>query len=184
MIFEIGATVFGLLQGIFVLFNNRIHWFFYIVQMLCLILFSFASKLYADMGNAFFYLIVGIVGFVLWNPKCGKKMIRACSFEERIGYTLFIVFGTIGLYFLLKQTDDYLPVIDAFTTISSFVATYFMVLRKIDTWVIWFVNNICYIIQYALLPQPAFYLLSLNVVWTVLAVLSYHEWHKIMKGKQ
>lgn len=184
MIFEIGATVFGLLQGILVLFNKRIHWIFYILQMLCLILFSFVSRLYGDMGNSAFYLIVGIVGFVLWNPKRGHQAILACSRWEKMRYTAFIAFGTIGLYFLLKQTDDVLPVMDAFTTVSSLVATYYMVRRRLDTWVIWFVNDICYVIQYALLPQPAVYLLSLNVIWTVLAVLSYYEWRKIMKGEQ
>lgn len=184
MFFEIGTTILGVLQGFFVLFNKRIHWIFYILQMICLILFSFINKLYGDMSNAFFYLIVGIVGFILWDPKRGKQMIRSCSFRERIRYTLFILFGTVGLYFLLKQTDDYLPAMDAFTTISSFVATYFMVLRKIDTWFVWFVNDICYVVQYSLLPQPAIYLLSLNIIWTGLAVLSYCQWHNIMKGKK
>ena len=181
MIFEIGATIFGLLQGIFVVFNKRIHWIFYIFQMCSLILFSYLNKLYGDMSNSAFYLLVGIVGFILWNPKRGNQAITTCSLREKILYSLLILLGTISLYFLLKQTDDPLPVMDSFTTVSSLVATYYMVRRKIDTWLIWFINDICYVIQYALLPQPAFYLLSLNVIWTLLAVLSYYQWQKIMK---
>ena len=184
MLFEIGATIFGLLQGLFVLFNKRIHWIFYILQMSFLIIFSLMNKLYGDMSNSAFYLIIGIIGFILWNPKRKQQSIQICSYQERLGYTLVILLGTISLYYLLKQTDDPLPIIDSFTTISSFVATYYMLYRKIDTWFIWFVNDICYVIQYSLLPQPAFYLLFLNIIWTVLAVLSYFQWLKIMKGEK
>lgn len=182
MFFEIGATILGLLQGVFVLFNKRVHWIFYILQMSFLVVFSIMNKLYGDMCNSAFYLIVGVVGFILWNPKRKQQAIQECSYWEKIGYTVFILLGTICLMGLLKQTDDPLPVIDSVTTVSSFVATYYMVCRKIDTWIVWFLNDICYIIQYALLPQPAFYLLSLNIIWTVLAVLSYIQWKKIMKS--
>ena len=35
MVLEIGATVFGLIQGILVMFNKRSNWIFYILQMIC-----------------------------------------------------------------------------------------------------------------------------------------------------
>ena len=85
------------------------------------------------------------------------------------------------VYCILKQTNDPLPLLDSLTTVSSFVATYYMLVKKIDTWFIWFANDILYAIEYFILPEQAIYLFVLNVLWSVLAVISYFSWKKIMK---
>ena len=56
-----------------------------------------------------------------------------------------------------------------------------MVKRKLDTWLIWFVNDIAYSTQYFLLDNPAYYLMALNVIWTFMALASYQNWSKIMR---
>ena len=53
---EIGATVFGLTQGILVMFNKRSNWIAYIIQMLLLVLFSLSMNLYGDVINNSIYL--------------------------------------------------------------------------------------------------------------------------------
>ena len=147
--------------------------------MLCLIFFALANKLYGDMLNSSIYLIFGIVGWFMWNQK-NSLTITACCWLERFIYVVVILLGTFLLNLALSNTQDPLPLMDSFTTTSSFVATYYMLRKKIDTWIIWFVNDICYSVQYAILPNPAYYLLSLNVVWTVMAVASYIYWRKLM----
>ena len=44
--FEIGATIFGLLQGLLVMFNKRSNWIAYIVQMILMVIFSLSVNLY------------------------------------------------------------------------------------------------------------------------------------------
>lgn len=39
MFLEIGATVFGLIQGVLVMFNKRSNWIAYSIQLLLLIFF-------------------------------------------------------------------------------------------------------------------------------------------------
>lgn len=183
MVLEIGATVFGLIQGILVMFNKRSNWIAYIMQMILLILFSLSMKLYGDVFNNSVYVVLGMIGFILWN-KDDKKAITKCSFRERIIYIGVIGLGTLIGYLILKNTNDPLPLLDAFTTVSSLVATYFMMMKKIDTWIIWFINDIFYAIEYYVLPDQALYLFILNVIWTFMAVGSYISWSKIMKKEQ
>ena len=57
-----------------------------------------------------------------------------------------------------------------------------MVKKKLDTWIIWFVNDIAYVYEYFMLEETAYYLMSLNLIWTFMAVISYLNWSKIMKG--
>lgn len=183
MIFvEITATVLGLLQGFFALLNKKSNWIFYGLQMLCMIVFSLKNKLYGDVLNSSVYLLLGVYGFVFWSSE--KAQITECSKQERAGYVLLILMGTFIVFFVLRGSDDPLPFLDAFTTTSSFVATYYMVLKKIDTWFIWLINDIFYIVQYAMLEQTAYYLMMLNIIWSVMAVASLFNWYRIMKGRK
>lgn len=181
MFLEIGATILGLIQGVLVMFNKRSNWIFYILQMAFLILFSSMNHLYGDVVNNSIYLVMGVVGFILWNRNSDTNKITATSKKEKLIYILLIIVGTLGVSAILKNTNDPLPMLDAFTTITSLIATYYMVKKKIDTWVIWFINDIFYAIEYFILPNQAFYLFLLNVVWTLMAVGSYINWKKLMK---
>lgn len=126
---EICATVFGLSQGMLVLLNKKSNWIFYILQMICMIAFSLRSRLYGDFVNSCIYLILGVIGFILWNK--GKVLlISQCNLKEKVSYILIISLSTLILSSILKNTSDPLPVIDAFTTTSSFVATYYMMTKK------------------------------------------------------
>ena len=180
---EIGATIFGLIQGVLAIFNKRSNWIAYSIQMILMIIFSFSIHLYGDVTNSTIYLLLGIIGFIIWNKK-DENDITECSIKERIIYCIIIGISTCIAFLILNKTDDPLPLLDAFTTTSSFVATYYMMTKKIDTWIIWFVNDIFYAIEYFILPEQALSLFFLNVIWTVMAVISYFNWKKIMKGKK
>lgn len=184
MVFEIGATILGLIQGVLVMLNKRSNWIFYILQMIFLIIFSLLNHLYGDVANNIVYLVMGVIGFILWNKSKNTNKITKARYKERIIYILVIAIGTIGISNMLSKTDDPLPLLDAFTTISSLVATYYMMKKKIDTWIIWFINDIFYAIEYFILPDQALYLFALNVVWTFMAVGSYINWNRIMKGQK
>lgn len=179
-IFEIGATIFGLLQGYLVMLNKRSNWIAYSIQMVFMILFSLSMHLYGDVANSSIYLILGIIGFIIWNKK-EEKDIKKCTTKERIGYCFAITIFTGIIFLILRKTNDPLPLLDAFTTTSSFVATYYMMVKKIDTWIIWFINDIFYALEYFILPDQALYLFFLNLIWTAMAIMSYINWSKIMK---
>lgn len=180
---EIGATIFGLIQGLLIMFNKRSNWIAYVIQMIFMTMFSLYSGLYGDAVNSICYIFIGIIGFLIWNKK-GEKNISVCSWKERMIYITTMILTTFFLYLILNKTNDPLPLIDAFTTTSSFIATYYMIVKKIDTWIIWFINDIFYCITYWLLPEQAFYLLALNIIWTFMAVGSFINWYKIKKVKK
>ncbi len=181
LILELSATVLGLLQGLLVLLNKRSNWIFYIAQMICLISFSLLNRLFGDAVNNSIYLVMGIAGFIMWKRGVTRQ-ITVCSTKERLFYIGFIGLGTLIVSLVLRLTADPLPLTDAFTTVSSLTATYYMVRRKTDTWLIWFVNDIFYVFQYGKLENPAYSLMALNVIWTVMAIVSYWNWNKILKG--
>ena len=49
--FEVCATIFGLIQGVLVMYNKRSNWIAYVIQMAFLIVFSAFNHLYGDVVN-------------------------------------------------------------------------------------------------------------------------------------
>lgn len=175
--FEILATACGLTQAIFVMFNKRANWIFYILQMIFMIIFSKMSHLYGDMANSCVYLIIGIISYIIWG--INQKPIKFASTIERINWIIILIIGTIIGSVILSKTNDPCSILDSFTTVSSFIATILMVRRKIDAWIVWFINDIAYCIEYLILPNQAFYLFSLHCIWTAMAVVSFFTWNNI-----
>ena len=178
---EVCATIFGLIQGVLVMCNKRSNWIAYVIQMAFLIVFSAFNHLYGDVVNNSIYFVIGIIGFILWKNE-DKAIPQFCTVKQRVMYILVILIGTIGIAMILRTTDDPLPLLDAFTTVSSLVATYYMMNKKIDTWFIWFVNDIFYALEYFILPDQAIYLFWLNVVWVFMAVGSFLNWNQIRRN--
>lgn len=178
---EVLATIFGLIQGILILQNKRSNWIFYILNISMLLVFSLINHLYGDVANNIIYLIMGITGAILWSRK-SRNTITNCSIKERILYIFIIFTATIFIGNILSKTSDPLPFMDAFSTTSSFMATLYMIRHKIDSWIIWTVNDISYVIEYSMIPNTAYWLIGLNIIWTIMAILSYINWKHIMNS--
>ena len=183
LVFEICATVAGLTEGTLLMLNRRIGWVFYIIEVIFTLLFSFFSKLYGDVANNVVCLIIGIASLILWNPKIIDK-ISSCKPKGILCYVSISVFGSLVLYFILKNTGDQLPMLDAITTTTGFVADYLMMTKKIDAWYVWLFNDVVYCFEYLMLPNQAFYFFALNIIWTILAVISLINWGKDIKKEE
>ena len=182
-VLEIFATISGLLQGVLVMLNKRSNWIFYILQVVFLFFFSAINRLYGDMTNNVIFLFMGIYGIIMWNKNNNNLPVTKLNRNDRYGYLLLLFFATVITGFVLSCTADPLPWIDAFTTVSAFFATWFMANKKLDAWILWTVNDLIYVIEYALLPNPAYYLLGLNIVWTVMAIISYLNWKHLINQR-
>lgn len=180
---EITATLLGLIQGLLVMLNKRINWLFYCLQMIALVLFSYRHKLYGDVCNDTIFLFVGIMAYLLW----GKGMTRhvtVSSLRVIVFYSVLTAFVTMCVYVWLKGTDDPLPLLDATTSVTCILATLLMAMRRIDCWIVWLINDLCYCAEYYLLPDQALYLFALNVIWTLMALVSYWKWWKILQAEE
>lgn len=171
---EILTTVFGLIQGILVMLNKRCNWLVYIVQLGFLIAFSYVNRLYGDMAQS--CIMIGICGYAFMQWGKPESAITYLKKSHAIIVSALVILGTIAGYAILATTDDPLPHLDSFTTVTTFIALALMAMRKVEAWIVWFVNDVAYIIEYYMLPDQAVYLLALYTVWTLLAVFSFTNW--------
>lgn len=179
-ILEISATLFGLVQGILIWLNKKENWIFYILNISTLIAFSFISKLYGDVLENLIYLVIGIIGTTIWyNKNIGNKVFNTsyCTMLERLKFSLISIAIMIICYIWLIYTDDPMPVLDAITTGLGITATIMMAIKKVEAWIVWLVDDILMAVIYFNLPDQAVYLGMLNIVWILLAILSFVNWH-------
>lgn len=185
MTIEILCVILGLIQGVLAYLNKRSNWIVYALQMAALIGFSVVNNLWGDTFQNAVYLIICLYSyFYLWDKGGGFDKVSTLTWGSRIGWVTAIALGTLCIGKFLSTTTDPLPYVDSFTTVTTFAALLMMSYHKIESWIVWFINDIAYIYEYYAIPNQAVYLIGLYVVWTALAVFTFINWVKIYNSQK
>ena len=177
--FEIIATVLGLIQGVLVMLNKRSNWLVYAAQMVALVIFSYQAKLYGDMWQNVFYFFFCLYSWHAWKEGGFADKIRTLGVSARLWWFSGIIAATLMIGAVLIKTDDPMPLTDSFTTVTTIAGLVLMCMRRVEAWIVWFVNDIAYMYQYFNLPDQALYLFGLYIIWTILAVATFINWLRI-----
>ena len=185
---EIVTSIFGLIQSILIMLNKKENWFFYLLNISALMIFSLTAKLYGDVLENSIYLLIGLFGLFNWYSKnISSKIVKNnkihwMTSKERIIYFIIFIVISLLIYIWLIHTDDPLALLDAVTTGLSFVATITMATKKVDSWIYWLIDDILMAITYFLLPDKALWLMSLNIIWLFLAIATIYSWSRLAKN--
>lgn len=179
LILEILGTVFGLAYIVLAAKKNIWCWLMGILGSLCSIyLFYEYSKLYAEALLSAYYVVTGVIGWLHWsNPKKELPVIRVKWWKHfafiTAGALLSIVFYKI-LSTFFKEAEK--PLLDSFTTIFSFLATWITIKKWLSSWIYWIVIDAVTVAMYWSRGLNIY--AGLMVVYTVLALYGYLEWRK------
>ena len=141
---------------------------------------------YGDMVVNFYYSVMSIYGWYNWARKSnGTNIItisRTNNIEKLTGIgmfllTIIVIFAIYRIFGYDIKTENYL---DIFTSGIFFTAMWYMALKKIENWTLWIVGDLIAVPIYA---YRGLGILSLEyVVFTILAILAYIEWRKILSS--
>lgn len=181
--FEIVATVCGLVQGLLILLKKKENWIFYFGNIGALTIYSFFIHLYGDVIENIVYLTIGAFGTLIWvNEKFAKifnaEHIKYANNKEKKFYSMFFIFTTLFVYVLIFNTDDPTPFLDSVTTGMGFTATLMMAQKIVESWIVWFFDDVLMAYIYLTIPDISYGLAFLNFVWVFMAVGSYITWRK------
>ena len=176
---EILSVLAGLTQGVLIMLNKKSNWYFYLAQMLLLVIFSTINNLWGDVAMNTLFIAYGVYGLVSWGKEDDENGVEVLTPVQKLRTIAATLFLLVISYVFLIHTNDPLPLLDSITTAGGLVATYLMVKHKLETCIVLFIVDVLYVAQYWLLPDQALYLMGLNVVWTVMAVISYINWKNL-----
>ncbi len=179
LIIEMLATSFGLAYVILAAKKNIWCWLMGIIgSALSIYLFWVYSKLYAEAILSLYYVVTGVIGWIQWNkPQEDKPFIKV----DYKAHVLFIVIATVfslGFYQLVTNifTDAARPMLDSFTTVFSFMATWITIKKWLSSWIYWIAIDAVTAVMYWSRDLNIYAVLM--VLYTVLAVYGYLEWRK------
>ncbi len=149
---------FGTLAGAIAVFlsarANVWSWPLGIINVVLFFFLFYQVQLYPDMFLQVFFFITNLIGWWRWtNPRQEEEDKKHQLRISRITPKKWLYFLTIGLTgtfvfgSLAKNLHSFFPVVfnqpsafpytDSFVTIMSIVATYLMVQKKIECWLVW-----------------------------------------------
>ena len=186
---------FGVLSGLLAVWlsakANLWSWPVGIINVILSFFLYYQIQLYPDMFLQVFFFATNVIGWWRWaNPKKGEEDYKQ---ELRVSYMrwkqfLFIflvsIIGTIILGSLASHLHEWFPrvfpkpsafpYVDSFITVMSIVTTFFMIQKKIESWIIWILVDIIAAYLY-FLKGVKFYSVE-YFVFTLLATFGLWHW--------
>jgi len=180
LLLEVAAVILGIIYVILAAKNRISCWIYGILgSLLSILLFIFYAKLYAEAILYLFYVAAGIYGWINWqHQKDGTKVYQRNRFIH-----LFIISGgvvlSVALYFILTTffNEAKKPLIDSFTTVFSFIATYLTTKKWIENWIYWIVIDA--VSTYLYFNRGLEIYALLMFAYSIIAVYGYLEWEKL-----
>lgn len=133
-------------------------------------------KLYSDSWLQVLYVVMGFVGWYRWTHFKSYDVL-AISRLKINQWIIYIGIGiTIALFigFQMKKTGAVFPVVDAYLSVFSVIATILLINKKIENWWWWIIIDLVNIPLFIMRKGYLFALLFL--IYAILAIKGLRDW--------
>lgn len=179
------ASILNWPVGIF----NTVLFFFLFYQV----------QLYPDMFLYAFFFVTNIIGWWRWaHPREGEQDRKKELRVSHIQPAQFLLIGGIGVFgtlamgtfasnlhellpFIFPLPSAY-PYLDSFVTVMSIAATYFVIQKKIEVWIIWIVVDL--IAAYIYFAKGIKFVSLQYLVFCFLAAYGWYNWRREFRSYQ
>ena len=162
--------------------GNRACFIFGFISSAIFVHICFKDHLYFDAAINIYYVIMSIVGWIQWSASSDHFQVIRIPTKFFILLSLSSIVLSILLGYLVdKYTDATLAYVDAFTTVLAVVATWMMVKKVLQNWLIWIVADAVSIFMYAY--KDHFPIALLFIIYTILAFYGWHQWNNLIRSK-
>jgi len=188
---EVVGTVFALIYLYFSVRENIWLWVTGFVSSFFYLIVFYEGQLYADMGLQFYYLVISVYGWMVWQwgrkvsggPKMPISRMKASTGIKLlvVGVLVYLVIlaTLIKLPEILDIPSSDLPYWDAFTTTGGILGTWMLARKMLENWLVWIVVDLVSSGMYVYKGLDVTVLLYL--VYTTVAVIGYRQWRRKMK---
>lgn len=188
IIIEIIVFFFGIISVIYAKKENILVYPTGLVATILSTYLLYKAGYFADMTINVYFSIMSIIGWFNWAKTKDEipvyQISRTNTRQKIIGVILFLLTLVVmyGVYQLFDRPILEENYIDIFTSGLFFTGMWFMAIKKIENWTLWIIADL---ISIPLYGYRGLGILSLQfLIFTVLAVMAYIEWNKIIKEKK
>lgn len=188
ILIEIIVFIFGIASVWYAKKENILVYPTGLVATILTVYLLYKAGYFADMTINAYFTIMSIYGWFNWsrtkNDVSVYQISRTNNRQKIIGLVLFFV-TIVVMYGVYKFFDR--PIleenyIDMVTSGIFFTGMWFMAIKKIENWTLWIIGDL---ISIPLYGYRGLGILSLQfLIFTVLAVMAYIEWNKIINERE
>lgn len=174
---EIPAVLGALLYVLLAARKNRWCFLYGLISSAIYIFLTLRLKLYFDTFINAYYVLMSVYGWIDWSAASKKDHIpiKKLGWKKLSLYCLSLLIPSLLIgWWAENYTDDALPYWDTFTTVFSLLATYWVVKRILENWLIWLIVDLICMVIYLFKGLPLTSLLFL--IYTILSIYGYKEW--------
>ena len=172
--FEIVAAAFGILSVFLSTRQNVLSWPTSLINVSMYAWIFLGQRLYGLMAIQVFFFAISVYGWYKWLfGGVAHTELKVSRTGSRRGALLLGIglAGWLGLYLVLRATNDASPLLDAFFFAVSLVAQWMMARKLLECWIIWVAINCI---------SVPFFLLRANYAtagqYAVFLVLAFQGW--------
>jgi nicotinamide mononucleotide transporter len=163
--------------------GNRWCFLFGLISSTIYIYLSASLKFYFDTLINSYYVVMSFYGWIVWSKNTEEEQSLVVKTLSKKAFLSCIVAGFVVTFlsgFSATQfSDAALPFLDAFTTVFSIIATWMVVKKQIENWLIWIVVDA---VASGMYFYKELYLTSLLfIIYTIIAIRGYFKWQKLLK---
>ncbi len=160
-------------------------WPFGLLSALFYIWIYYFSGFYADMGLQVYYVVISAYGWYHWSTGYdsaeGKRELKISRINRSTLVLLIGIFLILWLgisFVLLRLTGSQVPIMDALTTAGAIVATWMLARKILEHWLLWvFVDAVSIGLYFY---KGLYATASLFIVYTIVAIVGFLAWRKVM----
>lgn len=140
-------------------------------------------KLYSDGWLQVLYILLGCLGWYRWYIKNDNEVFTI----TRINLNQWVIYLCLGsaiaflIGFQMKKTNAAFPMVDAYLSVFSVIATILLIYKKIENWWWWIVIDLVNIPVFVMRKGYLFAVLFL--IYFILAVKGLLDWHRKISTK-
>mgnify|MGYP006266152101 CR=1 FL=1 len=181
---EMAAVGCGVAYVILAAREHILCWLFGIANGILSVYVFLRAGLLAEAGLYAFYILAGIYGWYTWlhgpeRDQSGGDSLRVAEWGwlRHVAWILAGVALSLGLAYVLQSyTPAEMPLIDAHTTVFSFLATYMVTRKILSNWLYWIAIDGVSVWLYATRDLYLYSLLML--AYTGIAIWGYFSWRR------
>jgi nicotinamide mononucleotide transporter len=194
---EFTGTIFNLASVWLVSRRSMWNWPIALVGVILFGVLFYQIQLYADFFEQIYYFITSFWGWALWQSvrrkdKDAKKVhVKRNSLKANLVWVGGIAVASVILTYVLSNIHLWLPslfpvaasmvAVDATTTIMSFAAMILMILRRVESWVLWILVDVIAVWLYWYKEVP--FVAILYFIFLIIAIRGFISWRKAyLKG--
>lgn len=188
---EFFSVIAGLIAVVLSAKANIWSWPVGIINVSLSFFFYFQIQLYPDMFLQIFFFVTNLMGWWRWtHPKTGEEDMKSeLKVSFMAGKQFIILFftgiaGTIAIAAMASHLHEWLPALfslpssfpfaDSFILVMSIMATFLMIQKKIECWIIWVVIDVAATVLYFV--KGAKFFSFEYLVFTLIAAFALWNW--------